>query len=445
MMGAEPYYHARLAEKIAESKELNLFKLTSEDIDLSFEKRPYDLNPYHALLSVAGSFGDISAFSKILPPILGILTLLLFAGILGSVGMHKLVKNITLLMLALCPAFIYTFTVSNPHSFAIFLTLLAVYLLLKQSHLLFLVSLPAIALCSMFSIFNTTLILVLILSFLTLGVLSKERFLVASLLSILVGVFYPNHFFYEYVPAQTSIIASLVSDLGGMPAFGLFSIILAVFGFPRLWKSKSKIFAFIITPLLMMPLLWVYGSSILMYISFFLALVSAVGFVTLVEMRWQLRTVQSLSIIIVLCGLMFSTASFMNRLVYLPPNQDMGYALEWLGSRSEEGVVLSHPDYGYWIESISKKQAFSDTFSTSGYSQDFYYKTTETIFRSRNLDDTKILMKRFGVKYILIDADMKQGLVWSRENEGLLFLLSDSETFKNIYKLNGIELWEVLE
>ena len=44
---------------------------------------------------------------------------------------------------------------------------------------------------------------------------------------------------------------------------------------------------------------------------------------------------------------------------------------------------------------------------------------------------------------IWIDSQMKDGQVWTKEDEGLLFLFSNKETFRRVYNKEGIEIWEV--
>ena len=43
--------------------------------------------------------------------------------------------------------------------------------------------------------------------------------------------------------------------------------------------------------------------------------------------------------------------------------------------------------------------------------------------------------------YIYITDDMKTGEIWTDKNQGLLFLLRNSEKFRNIYNSNNVEIW----
>ena len=54
------------------------------------------------------------------------------------------------------------------------------------------------------------------------------------------------------------------------------------------------------------------------------------------------------------------------------------------------------------------------------------------------------IFSEFKISYILITPEMKNGLVWSRNNEGLLYLLKNNpDVFKMIYNNEGVEIWRI--
>jgi len=57
---------------------------------------------------------------------------------------------------------------------------------------------------------------------------------------------------------------------------------------------------------------------------------------------------------------------------------------------------------------------------------------------------TFTLLRSYNIRYIWITPEMRSGLVWNKDDEGLLFLLKNSETFKKVYSTYGYEIWEVL-
>jgi hypothetical protein len=38
---------------------------------------------------------------------------------------------------------------------------------------------------------------------------------------------------------------------------------------------------------------------------------------------------------------------------------------------------------------------------------------------------------------------MRKGLVWTKEDEGLLFLFSNKDEFRKVYDREGIEIWKI--
>ena len=69
---------------------------------------------------------------------------------------------------------------------------------------------------------------------------------------------------------------------------------------------------------------------------------------------------------------------------------------------------------------------------------------TNDIFYSRNINKTLDLINENNLTYILITKEMKQGQVWTSNDQGLLFLIRYYASFKNIYDDDNIELWQVL-
>ena len=67
------------------------------------------------------------------------------------------------------------------------------------------------------------------------------------------------------------------------------------------------------------------------------------------------------------------------------------------------------------------------------------YNDSITTFNSRNLKNTMTILDKYNVTYIWIDKKMKTGQVWEKENQGLLFLLKNTQLFLKYYCF--IYLW----
>ena len=104
----------------------------------------------------------------------------------------------------------------------------------------------------------------------------------------------------------------------------------------------------------------------------------------------------------------------------------------------KEGNVLSYQGYGFAIEYITGQPVVADSFSTEKY-----VNLSNNLFGLRNIDKVKDLSKEYNIRYILITPEMRNGLIWSRNEEGMLFLLKNSENFNKVFDKDNYEVWEI--
>jgi asparagine N-glycosylation enzyme membrane subunit Stt3 len=140
----------------------------------------------------------------------------------------------------------------------------------------------------------------------------------------------------------------------------------------------------------------------------------------------------------------FSSVFSVTRLANNEPKPDTIKSLQWF-NKQPQGIVLSHPSYGYWIEAIANKSVLLDENTYYLASANLKYNITQDIFNSRNLKKTKEILDNNSIGYIWITSEMKNGLVWPKgKEEGLLFLLRSNETFRQLYKDKNSEIWQVI-
>ncbi|VVB81872.1 Uncharacterised protein [uncultured archaeon] len=116
----------------------------------------------------------------------------------------------------------------------------------------------------------------------------------------------------------------------------------------------------------------------------------------------------------------------------MPPTPEFFKALEF-----QPGVVLSHENYGFWIESAGHK-AILDPIDT--YEDDREYDTAN-IFSSVEIEKAEVLLKKYNITQVIITPEMVHGLIWEREEEGLDFLVKNSETFKKMETGTSTGVW----
>ena len=435
IIGSGPYFHSRIAESIASEG-----VISSDSMALS---RPYVINAYDFLLSALSRLSHISIISRVLPFILGLASLLLFFLLIKGHLSESLIYA-TLSILVLSPVFIYAFVLSTPFCLVIFINLLGFYLLTRNY--LFLAAI-VFALTPFFGFFHFIITLLLLFSYGIQFRNLKEVFLVSVPLVVVSIAYFVPVYLKLGIPGPFNFLGreylrELFSDLGAFPGFSLFTVFLAGVGIYSTRMKKRRILIVYALLLFLLGSLY-FSNSPIFYLCFILAYLAAAGLVKLISMDWELKQLRDISVVILFIGITFSSITFINTLVHAQPTEELVQGLLALESYPH-GNVLSHYSYGYWIEFYSQKPELLDPgFSYAPNLAERFNNSLE-IFNSRNLERTKSLLDANNVKYILVTQDMKQGLVWSKPDEGIIFLFRNNETFKNVYNYSEIEIWEYL-
>ena len=439
--GDEAYHNQIIAENLLEQG----FSKTENLID-----RPYLPNPYNILLAGIGELIGVTIASMLLPLIFGLISVYMFYLILKSFKLNFMRKLIALMFLIISPAFIYLFSVSNAYSLAITLSLIAFYLFIKQEKKYFIISLVLFAITALFGFVHSLILSFILISY---SIKDKTRLTRASIITLKMGVIslaYNLAFFIKYnilmqnLALNPEYLVGLVSDLGGIKGFGIFTILLMIFGLYVVWKTKKQPLGYILLIITLASAV-LYSTSINFYLVFPFSILAAYGFYTILKMRWTFSLIKQLAVIVIIAGIVFSTVSYINQTSKANPNKELIESLEWLKENSgSEEIVLSHYSRGLWIQSIAERKVISDSLFRKTPNLDKKLDLSNTLFYSRTLKNTSSLLSKNNISYIFLDSEMKSHLVWTREQEGLLFLFRNNETFKNVYKKENIEIWKVI-
>lgn len=352
---------------------------------------------------------DVFFVAKVLPPILGILSLMLFYGILRRLGFRYGIIVIASLLLIISPSFFFLFATLTDFSFLAFILLLVFYLLLCNRDV------PALLLfylVAFFGMFNLALASLLLLFYCSR--VKKVRLFLYALPSFLIAFFLPSPSLYSF--------GSFISDFGGPFGLGAFLVILSFFGLRFFWKEKYAHLYFYLA-ILSLAIFSFFNLRFLSLLNFFLSLLAALGLEALFERHWRSTVIKSLTILTLAVGLVISCVSYVMFVVNGLPNVSVVeglYALRDL----PQGAVFSHPSRAYWVGFVGKPFVYDDS-----------------LFYTRDIGDATAAINRAGISYIWIDRDMKSS-VWVEEDQGLLFLLKYSKSFKNVYSNGYVDIWE---
>ena len=142
-------------------------------------------------------------------------------------------------------------------------------------------------------------------------------------------------------------------------------------------------------------------------------------------MDWESGLIKELTVLLLICGLLFSGISSIKALSEEEPTRELFNALSIL---PRDSIVLSHNSNNYWIGYAGMGSVSEDV-------------EVEKLFGTRDFNLATDILNRNNIQYILITSKMRHGLVWSDEEEGLLFLLKYSEEFEKVYE-EDVGVWE---
>ncbi|MBL7050834.1 hypothetical protein ISS04_01580 [Candidatus Woesearchaeota archaeon] len=436
LIGSESYYHARIAQTIADDG-----ILTTDQ--LSYGGATYLLNPYHLVISNLSKVIPLNSLLKITPFIFGILSFILFYLILKKLKVDLKTRFLTNLIFLSSPIFIYLFTSPNQHSIPFVLTLLTFYFFIsKQKY--FLIPLISVIIIPLFGLFHAITLILLLASYITITRKRLKRFMILFFAVLITSFlkFIPLYLQYTLPTTPSFLTFNLfnmfISDFGASMAFGIFTLFLSFIGFASIKKNHQDIIFYLLA--ILMIIISYHIPYLRIYLNLITSFLTASAIFLLLKRKWELKLIKTLTILVMMCGLIFSTTSYINRISHSDPDNEITLSLEWLNNQPK-GVVFSHYSKGLWIESIANKPTVMDELFDYAPNVEQRYNHSHIIFNSRNIKTTTELLDKYNVRYIWLDKKMKTGQVWEKENQGLLFLLKNSERFKRAYHLGEVEIW----
>jgi|TARA_Y100000031_G_scaffold156782_1_gene213098 signal transduction histidine kinase len=259
------------------------------------------------------------------------------------------------------------------------------------------------------------------------------------LLNLFFGVVSLLIFFYFHNLSE--IIISDFSYEQYFTAFGaeiglsFFYFLIGLIGLFSIWKRRRGHHYFLMTIFLFF-ILSLFNSVAKIFLNFFLSVLSAIFLLFLIKRTWAVPNIKRFTLLLIICGVIFSTALYSDQLIKSKPGKELVKGLVFLKDEPT-AVVLSHEKNNFFIEYFSNKKTLLQSKDSE--------QIREKIFVSRNLKETTAMLNDKRINYILITGEMKEGLVWDKPQEGLLFLLENSKHFSKKYHSNEVEIWFFLD
>jgi hypothetical protein len=372
--------------------------------------------------SRVGSMSAIVAFSGA-EPLVALRVLGLLAGLAGGVGLWLMLRGlqfphvtalVALSLYAVSSLSLSLFAVPSGLGFAVGFAMLAAGLLLQSSLLL--------ASLGMFSAMIAALVSpVACLHTIAMccGILLWQRkgwralVVAAALLavSLIVWQGVPRMQFEWVTP-----VIGVLAELGKPPGLGAMDMVIAVLGIACVLTSAR----FVVIAAV------VYASVTTVGAAFALPLWVSLGAIELVwlyQRQWRVKIMRLDTLLFITLAILLATFMVGAGIVKSEPTPLL---VGGLGMLKASDTALVHdsvaPYAWYWSEA---KVVIG----------------TDDVWYGRDIHNTTVKLGAQGIGTIVITRHMREGLVWDREEEGMLFLLENSDMFTRQFVNDELEIW----
>ncbi len=416
--GIEPYYHARMATALVHG-----IPLTDTTI---VNGRPYIIQPYHIVLALGYKLIGPLVFT-LFPALFALASFIFLWLLLKTWQVPEHTQPWILLAYALSPPLIAAGAIGTPHAFVLTLLLSGAWLLQKWWPL----GVIAFVLASLSGLaYNITAILFLIV--LMLIHKSNMRMAIAIIISAII-------FIIGHQPATVILPSGLsqyLSDLGGIYGLSIFALLLALVGAVLVWEHKKTYYGIYAISICFLIASF-YFPDLLVFANILVSALAGVALSKLARRTWELGFLRHAALLVLFCGLLFSSISQSVILADTPPTTTFFKALEFA-----PGTILTHENYGFWVEMAEHKAVIDPLWKELPEPSEQAWDVA-AMFSSTDLEKTRLLFKKYNITHVLITPEMQHGLLWEREEQGLAFLVENSETFKKVETGSNIMVWRV--
>lgn len=380
---------------------------------------------------------NLLSLFRIIPFIFGFFNTIILYVILKKY-LNKKQKFFTILIAILSPSFLFLYGTQNSAYLPIFLIEIGILLINKQKYLFGLLSFLLAV------IFNPIFIYIIIL-FLIISYDNKKS--KNSLLTI-IGIIILTYFLYLFNNVKTEfsiygMLINFISDFGANIGIGLFSIVLCILGLYSSWSNKSKN-KVIYVSMISLIIISTFNQNMIFILNLLISYFGALGLLSIINRKWESEILKNYVIILLFCGLIFSSGAYIKKISDIGPNNYEIDSLRWLNNNNNGKKVLSDYKYGFLIKSYSNL----DTYTDNRYYQYSKEKTkiniSNQIFMSRDIQEITNFFDRENIGYIWVNYDMKNGGIWDKENQGILLLLNTNRNFEKIYDGKDIRIWHYI-
>lgn len=359
---------------------------------------------------------------------LGIVVLYLFGLLLESFNLSDKHIFISLLLVVISPAWIYTYTNMLPQGVAYLFLILALLFYVKNSYFYLLA-------LSLISLFSPVLFTLAILGFFVFGVLFKRK--VFELLLLPLILVHGLGVFFEFSIKSLDVYKIFV-ELGFLNSISFVTLCFGLLSFAMFYERK-KINVYLALILGSSFILSVLYQELVFFSVLMFSVLAAKYYIYLLTTDFSIKELKFYTNLLIICLYLFVFISF----VVTSSNVDLAKidALKELESYPA-GKVLSLEDNGYLIEYYAGMPSFINENSYKYNSYPHKLEFLDEVFYSFRASEVSRLFREENLSYLLVTKDMFTGKVWTSRQDGLLFVAENSESFLTLYDDGEVVIYE---
>ncbi len=408
---------------------------------------PFHFDPFDLVIGLFGTLFSYKIAALFLPALLGLLTLFFLYKLLGLFFPHPKQHLLAGLFCLTNPVFLTLFTEATNLTSIAFCLAAGSYFFIQKDRSQYLAPL----FFGMILFYGSAHILLTIILIFSLGKMtSKLKY--GNLLSLLFLLCLIVQFFFSSLklqilfPALITLFQQLFSDFGGKFGISVFALFISVFGVYAFWTERKtriplSLFFFILTALFFTLFSAAYYS---LYLILPLSFFATTGFFSLLRRQWKMENLRSLTVFLIVLGIIFSATSTISRTASLDPTPEMMDALLWLKENSyENAIILTSEKYANMVSSTTERRVIYDRIAAAAPENELIVEEVQRLFHTRDIDEALSLFEHYQIDYVIVFTDMSSGLVWGSNEEGLLFVLQNGKNFKKVFENNNVAIWSV--
>lgn len=243
-----------------------------------------------------------------------------------------------------------------------------------------------------------------------------------------------NKFFFK-----KNLMERLFVEFGS--AYGL-TITITVMAFAAIyifWKGNKLLFYILIASIVSS---FINLESGLFMINIVVVYLSSILLLYLIENKWEINLLKTISLLLIFCSMIFSATVFLKQVGDKNDYTPLHEGLIWFKENSNnDDTIFSHYKYGFRIKFFSERKVLLDNDLRKIRSSRQKYDDSITLLKSRNIDNTKMIIEKYSIDFIMITNEMKQGLVWNKEDQGLMFIMNNNPEFKKVFENSFVQIY----